>query len=253
MNFIAPWKEIRFRFNSPTFWRINLLATLNGLFFASLNVSFAGTLYIFITLDMTETGNLLLLQGFILSLIFFLFYVGMNANRWATIVYYTLFILLLIAYPQLLTLRLLVFFAFLIGLFVYTMTVALFFIPVCFCNLFLNTNRWTTIVYYTLLTNFLMFCFLSFFQPLLSSMFTVIYSVFLPGAILGYNLWRHCLLYYTNLKDDDRERLPIIPSWEICRSMINVSRNLLVMVLVTGLIGGFAISLFDNILDRTKH
>ncbi|AMC12691.1 hypothetical protein RL73_02865 [Liberibacter crescens] len=164
MNFIAPWKEICFRFNSPTFWRINLLATLNGIFFAILTVSITEALYMFIC-DMTETINFSFLETFILSLILFLFYMGiifqcviikaiaffirvclgnlfLNANRWATIVYYTLLILPLMAYPQLLSQSLLMCFVLLYIALLPAMTVALLFIPVCLGNLFLNTNRW---------------------------------------------------------------------------------------------------------------
>ncbi|AGA64546.1 hypothetical protein B488_05540 [Liberibacter crescens BT-1] len=264
MNFIAPWKEICFRFKSLTFWRINFLATLNGLFFASLTVCIAEALYDIFILDMTETINFSFLETFILSLILFLFYVGiifqcviikaidffipvclgnlfLNANQCATIVYYTLLILPLMAYPELLSLRLLMCFVCLYIILLPAMTVALlfFFIPVCLSNLFLNTNRWGTIVYYTLLTTLLIFCLIYPLQPLFSTRFTVICSLF-PGPILGYNLWRHCLLYYKDLEDDDRELLPIIPSWEICGPIVKVSRNLLVAFLVTGLIGGFA-------------
>ncbi|AGA64535.1 hypothetical protein B488_05430 [Liberibacter crescens BT-1] len=259
MNFIAPWKEIRFRFNSPTFWKINILATLNGMFFAGLTVCFAVVMHILIR-DMTRTINFSFLQEFIVILIFSLFYVGitfqcvviqtiaffipvclcnffLNANGWATIVYYTLLILPLMVDPLTFSLALMMFLASLIVGVLYAMIVALlfFFIPVCLCNLFLNTNRWGTIVYYTFFT-FLMFYLIYPLRPFLSSMFTVICSVFLPGAILGYTLWRHCLLYYTDLNDDDRERLPIIPSWEVCRPIINVLRNLLMVLLLIPLI-----------------
>ncbi|AGA64536.1 hypothetical protein B488_05440 [Liberibacter crescens BT-1] len=259
MNFIAPWKEICFRFNSPTFWRINLLATLNGLFFASLTVNIAEPLYGMFISEMTGIANLPFLKVFIFNLIFSLLYVGiifrfvaiqtiaffiriclcnlfLNANRWATIVYYTLLILPLIADPTLPE-TLLLFFVFLILGVLYAMKVALlfFFIPVCLCNLFLNTNRWGTIVYYTLLTTPLIFCLIPFLYPFLSTRITVIYSVS-PGPILGYTLWRYCLLHYTDLKDDDRERLPTISSWEICRPIINVLRNLLVMMIMLGIL-----------------
>ncbi|AMC12683.1 hypothetical protein [Liberibacter crescens] len=201
MNFIAPWKEIRFRFKSPTFWKINILATLNGMFFAILAVTIAGTLRIIY--EDPGTGNLSFPEvPFAISL-FFLSYgaiiFGLAAGH-----------------------------------------AVVLFIPVCLCNLFLNTNRWGTIVYYTLFI-LLVFSLISFSPSwdLRAAVKIVALSICF-GPALGYNIWKHCLKRYTNLTDNKRTELDNIPYREIFCPILNVFKIVLVLIFVViGVFGHF--------------